>query len=82
MEKENETKIEVTEEMIEAGASVLCGFHTLFADEGAWAREIYLAMETARRVSIRRAATTPRSSEYSTMVGAQSDRPSARPGLT
>jgi hypothetical protein len=35
---------EITPEMIEAGASVLCGFETLTASEGYWAELVYRAM--------------------------------------
>jgi hypothetical protein len=42
-------EIEVTPEMVEAGASVLCGFHTFFADEASWAEDVYRAMEQTRR---------------------------------
>jgi hypothetical protein len=39
-----ENEIEVTPEMIEAGAAVLCGFETETADESFWAKEVFLAM--------------------------------------
>ncbi len=37
-------EIEVTPEMIEAGASVLYGMETAFAGEEFWAEEVYRAM--------------------------------------
>ena len=40
-------EIELTPEMIEAGASVLCGFSTYFSDEAHWAKEVYKAMVKA-----------------------------------
>jgi hypothetical protein len=39
---------EITEEMIHAGAKVLCGFETLTASEWYWAEEVYRAMRKAR----------------------------------
>ena len=37
-------EIEITPAMIEAGASVLCGFNTYFSDEAHWAKKVYNAM--------------------------------------
>jgi hypothetical protein len=37
-------EIEVTPEMIEAGALVLAGFDMTFADADLWARRVFLAM--------------------------------------
>ena len=37
-------KIEITPEMIEAGASVLYRMETAFAGEEFWAKEVYFAM--------------------------------------
>ena len=37
-------EIEVTPEMIEAGASVLCGFNTYFTGEAFWAEKVYRVM--------------------------------------
>lgn len=39
-----ELEIEITPEMIEAGASVLCGFNTYYSGEEHWAEEVYRAM--------------------------------------
>jgi hypothetical protein len=41
-------KIEITPEMIEAGASVLCRFETFTAGESYWAEEVYKAMASRR----------------------------------
>lgn len=41
------SEIEVTPEMIEAGASVLCGFETYSTGEASWAEEVSRAMVTA-----------------------------------
>lgn len=41
-------EIEVTPEMAEAGARVLCAFETFTAGEAYWAEEVYRAMEHAR----------------------------------
>jgi hypothetical protein len=40
-------EIEITSEMIEAGALVLCGFETETADETYWAEKTYIAMREA-----------------------------------
>jgi hypothetical protein len=40
-------EIEVTPEMIEAGARLLCGYETLTRDEAHWAEEVYRAMRRA-----------------------------------
>jgi hypothetical protein len=37
-------EIEITPEMIEAGAAVLCRFETFTASEEYWAEEVYRAM--------------------------------------
>ena len=37
-------EIKITPEMIEAGASVLCGFNTYFTGEAYWAEEVFRAM--------------------------------------
>jgi hypothetical protein len=42
-----EQEIEITPEMIEAGAGVLCGFETETTDETYWARKVYIAMREA-----------------------------------
>lgn len=42
-------EIEVTPEMIKAGASVLCSFETLTASEEYWAEKVYKAMSKASR---------------------------------
>jgi hypothetical protein len=42
-----EQEIEITPEMIEAGACVLCRFETFTADEEYWAKEVYRAMRKA-----------------------------------
>jgi hypothetical protein len=39
-----EIEIEITSEMIEAGAGVLCGFETETTDEMYWAKKVYIAM--------------------------------------
>ena len=39
--------IEITPEMIEAGASVLYGFETIFSDEELWARKVFESMARA-----------------------------------
>jgi hypothetical protein len=39
----------ITPEMIEAGAQVLFGFHTLFEDEHSWAVRVYRAMREAAK---------------------------------
>jgi hypothetical protein len=44
-----EDEIEVTPEMIEAGASVLYGMETSIVNEHGWAERVYTAMETIRR---------------------------------
>lgn len=44
-------EIEITEEMIEAGASVLFGFQTLTRFEWSWAEEVFRAMWEAHRRS-------------------------------
>ena len=41
-------EMEVTPEMLRAGASVLCGFDITTADEAYWAKRVYLAMTRAR----------------------------------
>lgn len=38
---------QITPEMIKAGALVLAGFDTTFADEELWAKRVYLAMRRA-----------------------------------
>lgn len=43
-------EIEITPEMLDAGASVLCGFETETADERYWAEEVYRAMAARRRL--------------------------------
>jgi hypothetical protein len=40
--------VEITPEMIEAGASVLCRFETFTAGETYWAAEVYRAMALLR----------------------------------
>jgi hypothetical protein len=42
-------EIEVTEEMIEAGAEALMGFSAFFEGHEAWAKRCYLAMDAVRR---------------------------------
>ncbi len=42
-------EIEITPEMIEAGASVLCGFETLTASESYWAEMVYRAMHSVAK---------------------------------
>jgi hypothetical protein len=42
-----EIEIEVTPEMIAAGAAVLCRFETFTASEAYWAEEVYRAMRAA-----------------------------------
>jgi hypothetical protein len=42
-------EIEVTKEMIEAGAAILMGFSTYFRDEESWAEDVYRAMVAARK---------------------------------
>jgi hypothetical protein len=44
-----EEEIEVTEEMIKAGADVLMLFETYTTDESYWAEKVYLAMRCAER---------------------------------
>ena len=44
-DKDYET--EITKDMVEAGASVLCGMELAFADEEFWAKEVYRAMVKA-----------------------------------
>ena len=39
-----EDEIEITPEMLEAGAEVLFSFQTATTDEEAWARRVFLAM--------------------------------------
>lgn len=41
--------IDITPEMVEAGASVLCSFQTLTAGEEYWAKQVYATMERVRR---------------------------------
>jgi hypothetical protein len=59
-------EIEVTPEMIEAGALVLAGFDTTFAGPEYWAEQTYLAM--------RRAATSSRSALDQVTAAARKDR--------
>ena len=47
--KPNESEIEITPEMIEAGASILYGMELAFAREEYWAEEVYRAMDAKRR---------------------------------
>jgi len=47
---EENDEIEITPEMIEAGASVLFGFETFFADEELWAARVFETMVRAHRV--------------------------------
>jgi hypothetical protein len=49
-DEKTSAELEVTPEMIEAGAAVLCRMTTYFgADEEVWAERIYRAMTSARR---------------------------------
>ena len=41
-------EIEITPEMIDAGAAVLAGFETYFSDEEMWAERVYRAMAALR----------------------------------
>jgi hypothetical protein len=45
-------EIEITSGMIEAGASVLCAYETLTAGEEYWAKAVYRAMESRRRLEL------------------------------
>lgn len=49
---EIEDEIEITPEMIEAGTAVLFSFETLTASEEYWAKRVYRAMETVRRLGV------------------------------
>ena len=49
LEKE---EIEITPEMIEAGASVLYGMELAFATEEVWAERVYIAMVRANEQSV------------------------------
>ena len=44
-----EDEIDVTPEMIEAGARELMGFSTFFESHDAWAVRVYRAMELSRK---------------------------------
>lgn len=46
-------EIEITPEMIEAGASILCGFETETAGEEYWAKKVFLAMMRASHLGSR-----------------------------
>jgi hypothetical protein len=41
-------EIEVTQEMADAGAILLSGYHTLYSGEHSWAIRVYQAMEAVR----------------------------------
>jgi len=49
----SESEIEITPEMIEAGALVLAGFDTYFCSEEIWAERVYLAMRRAAALPAR-----------------------------
>lgn len=51
-DEEKSEEIEITPEMIEAGARVLIGFETETCSERYWAQEVYLAM---REIELARA---------------------------
>jgi len=42
---------QITEEMLDAGESVLCGFQTMTLDERYWAEAVYRAMELVRQAA-------------------------------
>jgi hypothetical protein len=54
-DEKTSAELEVTPEMIEAGAAVLCRMTTHFAGEDYWAEEIYKAMAARRPISSRTA---------------------------